>query len=57
MHSLKEIDHHNAREHLKVQDDDKDGKLTWEEYNTHVFGYMPADDHNVNSEYGKVRFW
>ena len=52
--SLKKIDQYNADEHLKVQDLNGDGKLTWEEYNMHVFGYMPADGHDPKSEYGKV---
>ncbi|XP_072046169.1 calumenin-A-like [Amphiura filiformis] len=51
--SLKKIDNYNAEERLKVQDRNGDGKLTWEEYNLHVFGYMPAKGHDTKSEYGK----
>ena len=53
--SLKKIDRYNADEHLRMQDGDQDGKLTWREYNMHVFGYMPAENHDPKSEYGKVR--
>ena len=27
----------------------------WREYTMHVFGYMPDENHDPKSEYGKVR--
>ncbi|XP_022107068.1 reticulocalbin-2-like isoform X2 [Acanthaster planci] len=42
--SLKNIDRVIAEEHMLVQDKDKDGRLSWEEYNIHVLGFVPEND-------------